>query len=202
MRKSEYKAHIDAFISGKWNFLNTCAKNIMKGKKLSPDDLLGELAIYLYGAYERLAPYIQNDTVDYKDITAFSLSWMKLQAQFTTTPFSRTYTPKARGEEMPDLACEAQPESVEDEYIKDLRSIYTDDQVEKIMKIHDIYPTLSETHKILFRAYFLENLSYDKIRMKYDFFRTDKNGKRIYYKSKKSIYNLMMELKEEINKRL
>jgi len=41
--------------------------------------------------------------------------------------------------------------------------------------------------------------SYDKIVKKYTFFR-EKDGKRIKYKSKKSIYNLMKDLKEKINK--
>lgn len=100
--------------------------------------------------------------------------------------------------EVPD-APSAEPE---DEYIQDLRRIYNDDQVNNILKIHDIYPNLSKVHKILFQAYFIEGLSYDKIKDKYDFFRTDKNGKTVHYKSKKSIYNLMNELKEEIKRQL
>jgi hypothetical protein len=89
----------------------------------------------------------------------------------------------------------------DDEYINDLRTIYTDEQINKILKIHDIYPELSKINKILFDAYFLKGLSYDKIKDQYTFFRT-KNGKKVYYKSKKSIYNLMIELKNEIKSKL
>jgi len=85
--------------------------------------------------------------------------------------------------------------------MRDLRNVYTEEQVEKIMKVHDIYPTLSNVNRILFDAYFMENLSYDKIKEKYTFFRT-KDGKKIFYKSKKSIYNLMLELKNEIKRKL
>jgi hypothetical protein len=89
----------------------------------------------------------------------------------------------------------------EDEYIKDLRTTYTDSQVENILKIHDIYPTLTKSQQILFDAYFLENLSYEKIKNKYTFYET-KNGKKVYYRSRTSISKLMTGLKDEIRKKL
>jgi hypothetical protein len=90
----------------------------------------------------------------------------------------------------------------EDEYIKDLRYVYNDIQIKKILQIHDIYPSLSKVNKMLFDAYFMEGLSYDKIKDKYTFFRTDKNGNKIYYKTRYSVYQLMIKLKEEINNKL
>lgn len=197
MSGRDWKKHIDIFIGKNWKFIEECANNIMKGKKNNAGDLLGELCLFLYEQQDKVVPYCANDN----SLKAFCLSWMKLQAQYASTPFNRKYTPNAQAEEMPDVP--ATDETVpEDEYIQDLRRVYTDEQVDKILKIHDIYPGLSKVHKILFQAYFIEGLSYDKIKDRYDFYRTDKNGKKIHYKSKKSIYNLMKELKDEIKKNL
>jgi hypothetical protein len=202
MKKSEWKTHIDKFINSKYDFIRTCAKNIMKGKKLNYDDLVSELVLFIYDNQERLLPYLSNDPNTYNDLTAFSISWMKLQAKYSTTPFSKKYNNMATEWEMPEIATEVSADLDEADYIKDLKTIYTDDQVENILKIHEIYPTLSKSQQILFKAYFLEDLSYDKIKEKYHFFRKDKNGKVVYYKSKKSIYNLMLELKNEIKGKL
>jgi hypothetical protein len=126
---------------------------------------------------------------------------MKLQAQHKTTPFNRKYkTNNNESIDIPDTEAEG-VDITEEEYIRDLRTHYTDEQIGKIMKIHDIYPTLDNVNRLLFDAYFIEDLSYDKIREKYTFFRT-KGGKKVYYKSKKSIYNLMLGLKSEIWKKL
>ncbi len=193
----DWKKHIDCFIERNWKFLYECSRNIMKGKKNDPGDLMGELCLFLYEQKEKVVPYCEDNS----SLQAFCVSWLKLQATYASTPFNRKHTPKAGDTEMPELpdAPSAEPE---DEYIQDLRRIYNDDQVNNILKIHDIYPNLSKVHKILFQAYFIEGLSYDKIKDKYDFFRTDKNGKTVHYKSKKSIYNLMNELKEEIKRQL
>lgn len=204
MKKNEYKAHIDKFVSTKYDFIRTCGKNIMKGKKLNYEDLVSELLIFLYDNKEKLEPYVTNDPINYNDLTAFSISWMKLQAEYATTPFSKKYSNRSTDWEMPEIAGEdlSDTNTLEEDYVKDLRTIYTDEQVHNILKIHDIYPNLTKSQQILFKAYFLEDLSYDKIKEKYHFYRTDKNGKIKYYKSKKSIYNLMLELKNEIKGRL
>ena len=197
MSNRDWKKFIDDFLVENWKFLNTCAKNIMKGKNNNAGDLVGELVLFLYEQRDKVLPYCHEGN----SMRAFCISWLKLQAQYASTPFNRKHTPRAGGEEMPELADHSDFEA-EDPYIEDLRRVYTDGQVDNILKIHEIYPGLSKVHKILFQAYFIEGLSYDKIKEKYDFFRTDKNGKKIHYKSKKSIYNLMNELKEEIKKRL
>jgi len=200
MTKREYKQIIDTFITNRYEYLFDCATNILKGKREDPGDLVAELTIYLYDNQEKLDPYI-----GIKMLEGFSVSWLKLQAQYDNTTFMRKYKKMARGEEIStnikSNELVGDDETPEDEYIKDLRRIYTDEQVENILKIHDIYPDLSKAHQILFRAYFLEGLSYDKIKDRYTFFE-NKNGKRVYYKSKVSIFNLMTELKNEIKRKL
>lgn len=199
MTKSQYKKTIDTFISGRYEYLLECATNILKGKTCDPGDLVSELIIYLYDNQEKLDPYIS-----IKMLEGFSVSWLKLQAQYDNTTFMRKYKRNRNAEGAEDIRDESEQtgeETLEEEYIKDLRRVYTEEQVENIMKIHDIYPTLTTPQQILFRAYFIEGLSYDKIKDKYTFFE-NKNGKKIYYKSKVSIFNLMTELKEEIRKKL
>lgn len=196
MSKREYKKIIDTFISNRYDFLSECSRNITKNKKTDGGDLLAELVIFLYENQEKIEPYL-----DIKMLEGFSVSWMRLQSQHKTTPFNRKYMNNNNEEvDIPDTI-ENSPEICDEDYVKDLKTIYTDHQVEKIMKIWDIYPTLSKVNRILFDAYFMENMSYDKIKDNYTFFRT-KNDKKIYYKSKKSIYNLMNELKNEIKKKL
>lgn len=199
MTKSEYKKTIDDFLTTRYEYIIECATNILKGKREEPGDLVAELVIYLYNNKEKLDPYIS-----IKMLEGFSISWLKLQAQYNNTTFMRKYRKNNNSEgaeqRMIDNA-EVINDITEDEYIQDLRRVYTDDQVENILKIHDIYPNLKKPQQILFDAYFLEGLSYDKIREKYTFFE-NKKGKRVFYKSKVSIFNLMKDLKNEIKKNL
>lgn len=197
MTKKEYKKIIDDFLVINYTYIHSCAGNILKSRQMFADDLVGELIIFLYNHQKKLEDYIE-----IKMLQAFCVSWMTLQCKYTTTPFSRKFLNRDETtEEIPDVYSDEYIPTTEDDYIKDLRRVYTDKQVVNILKIHDIYPTLSPVHKILFDAYFIEGLSYDKIKDKYTFFRT-KNGKKVYYKSKKSIYNLMKELKDEIKNKL
>jgi len=198
MMTAQWKTRVDRFITIKYGYLLECATNITRRMKTDEGDLMAELVLFLYDNEDKLEPYNHDD----KSLTAFSVSWLKLQATYDSTPFNRKYKCKSNEGEGPEPVDTTPTAIPEDEYITDLRRVYTDEQVENILKIHDIYPKLTSVQQTLFKAYFLENLSYDKIKDRYDFFRVDANGKRKFYKSKKSIYNLMNELKEEIKKRL
>jgi len=201
MKKAEYKKSIDDFLVDQWDFLLKCAKNCLKGKKTNYNDLVSELVIYLYDNQDKIEPYFEDRRNN--AVLAFSISWLKLQSTYNNTTFMRKHQMKSNEGEIPEVREMAEtPELEGDEYIRDLKRIYTDEQVERIMKIQDTYPQLSKVNQLLFKAYFIEDLSYDKIKQKYNFFRTDEKGKKIFYKSKKSIYNLMVQLKEEIKKNL
>lgn len=196
MSRREYKKIIDKFLNDRYTFLSDCSRNITKNKKTDSGDLLSELILFLYDNQVKIEPYL-----DIKMLEGFSVSWMRLQSQYKTTPFNRKYMNDNSEEyDIPDVL-ETTPDLNEDEYVRDLKNIYTDNQIECIMKVWEIYPTLSKVNRILFDAYFMENMSYDKIKDTFTFFR-EKNGKKVYYKSKKSIYNLMIELKNEIKGKL
>lgn len=198
MTNKEYKKTIDLFLSTRYDFLCECAKNITFKMKTDPNELVSELAIFLYSNKEKLDPYM-----DGKMLEGFSVSWLKIQGRHKTSPFNRKclYQNDKNTDQIPEQEAPEQPNENEDPYITDLRNVYSDDQIEKILKIHDIYPNLHPSHQILFKAYFMEDLTYDKIKDKYTFFKVI-NGKKINYKSKYSIHKMMLDLKQEIKKKL
>ena len=198
MNNKQYKKTIDTFLEARYDFLCDCATNITFKMKTDPHELVSELAIFLYANKEKLEPYM-----DGKMLEGFSVSWLKIQGRHKSSPFNRKclYQNDKMTDQIPDLETSEQTHETEDEYITDLRRIYTDEQIENILKIHDIYPTLHASHQILFKAYFIEDLTYDKIKDKYTFYKIV-NGKRINYKSKFSIHKMMMDLKKEIKKKL
>jgi hypothetical protein len=192
-----YNDIINTFVNENFKFLLECATNILKSKKTDPGDLVAELTIYLHDHQSKIEPYLDIDM-----LLGFSVSWMNNQARWATTNFNRKYQINIEFDEsvLNDIV-DTSIDSLEDDDIKDLRTIYTDEQVEKILKVKSIVPTLSRTNQIIYNAYFNEGLSYDKIKDRYTFFK--RNGKKIiYYKSKVSIFNLMTELKKEIRKKL
>lgn len=205
MTKGEYKKIIDKFLEEKYRYLMDCASNIMKKKPHSSaaGDLVGELVIFLYDNQPKLQAYI-----DIEMLLGFSVSWLKIQSQYKTTPFARKYDPMPDKISIEDILEKPSDEPIIeiddldiDAYVKDLKTIYTDEQIANILKIHDIYPTLSAIGKIVFDAYFMEGLSMDKIRQKYSFFR-EKNGKKVFYKGRQSIFYMLRDLKEEIKGKL
>lgn len=198
MTNKEYKKMVDTFLQIKYEFLCECARNITFKMKTDPTELVSELAIFLYENKEKLEPYMEG-----KMLEGFSVSWLKIQGRYKTSPFNRKclYQNDKMTDQIPDIESIEQSTETEDPYITDLRNVYTDEQIENILKIHEIYPGLHPSHQILFKAYFIEDLTYDKIKDKYTFFKMV-NGKRINYKSKYSIHKMMMDLKNEIKKKL
>ena len=198
MTQKQYKQTVDEFLTNRYDFLLECAKNITFKMKTDPCELVSELAIFLYANKEKLDPYM-----DGKMLEGFSVSWLKIQGRHKTSPFNRKclYQNDKMTDQIPEQEDQIQSTETEDPYIQDLRNIYTDDQINNILKIHDIFPTLHPSHQILFKAYFLEDLTYDRIKDKYTFYKII-NGKKINYKSKYSIHKMMMGLKEEIKKKL
>jgi hypothetical protein len=196
-----YKKIIDEFIVKKYDYLIECSTNVLKGKN-NPHDLVSELVLFFYDNQEKLELFISQDSyLNYSDtqmLEGFSVSWLRIQGGYKTSTFNRKWKRNDNSINIPEIAEEPTYDE-ENEYIKDLRRVYTEDQITNILKIHDIYPTLTKVEQMLFNAYFLEGLSYEKIKNKYNFYRT-KNGKKVFYKSKKSIYNLMNELKITIKR--
>lgn len=190
-----WKQTVDNFINVEWCSLNTISKSITKWNYDS-GDLLSELVIYLYDNEDKLLYYYNNNLMK-----GFCVTWMKTQIQHKTSTFRRKYV-KNGGEYLENHPMDLPNNDFEkDDWEKDMSNIFTDEQIEMVKKIYECYPLLTEAQKVLFKAHFIEGLSYDSIRKKYTFFR-EKDGKKVYYKSKKSIYNLMMTLKEKIKENL
>lgn len=194
----DYKEIINSFISKRYEYLIECSTNILRyNTNLTPEDLVSELVIHLLENETKVKEYIEINKLE-----AFSVSWLNIQGRYATSTINRKYNNNAY--EIDDYMIETlvgDDDKViyENDYIKELSKQFTDLQIQKILLVESIIPKLTKTEQILFEAYFLENLSYDKIVKKYTFFR-EKDGKRVKYKSKKSIYNLMKDLRIKIIK--
>lgn len=198
----EYGLIIDNYISKRYDYLVQCAGNILrKNNKTSVTkfDLVSELTIFLLENREKVDKYIKINQLE-----GFCVSWMNTQGKYETSQVNIKFNKGNWGEldevmsnelGTPDINIELSEVS---EYEKDLHNILEPSEIEKIMKIDAIVDKLTQSELILFKAYFIENLSYDKIVKKYTFFR-EKDGKTIKYKCKKSVFNMMRDLKEKIN---
>jgi len=198
-----YRTEIDKLLSTRYNYLITCAKNVLKKNRkssLTAPDIVSELAIYLYSNKEKVEEYILRDKLE-----AFAVRWIDIQTRYATSQLNIKYDSTKFNEldevaerTLQEISVKDDPEDIDkNEYELDLKNILSEEQIVKIMKIDGIINELTTSELILFKAYFIEDLSYDKIVKKYTFYR-EKDGKRIKYKSKKSIYNMMNELKNKI----
>jgi hypothetical protein len=196
--KINYKQICNEFITRRYKYLLECATNIIKIQgDLEPADLVAELVIYLNDNKEKVLLYIEMNKLE-----AFAVSWMSIQGRYKTSPINVKYTTKA--DTMDDLLTISLPSPIaldyeiyQSDYENDLKDIYTDEQIKNIMSVSNILDKLSKVEGILFQAYFVDNLSYDKICKKYTFYE-NKNGKRVTYKSKTSISVMMNNLKDKI----
>jgi hypothetical protein len=198
----EYKKTIDNYINERYEYLYKCANNILLNNKraIEAGDLVSELVIHLYENENKIQQYINMNKLE-----GFCITYMNLNGKYESSTLNKKY--KLQFVELDNIMANKLSSVDEydlidvDEYEKELNKYFTQYQIEKILKIDSILNQLTIPEKILFDAYFVKNLSYDKICKSYTFF-IEKNGKRVKYKSKKSIYNMMNDLKEKINKLL
>ena len=197
----DYYKIINDFIEERYDYLLSCCVNILKyNENIEPQELLSELTIHLYTEEEKIREYIELNKLE-----AFCVSWLNIQGKYKTSPVNRKYY-KSNTYQLDDYTQDTiefndeklEDELYDDEYYRNLSRHFTEEQISKIKLVDDIIPELTKSEQILFEAYFIQNLSYDKICQRYTFYR-EKDGKKITYKSKKSIYNLMMGLREKIN---
>ena len=188
------KSFIDNFITLRHDFLLGVSKNITKSNDKA-EDLLHDLFIYLYENLHKIT-YIKDEA----SLLAFSVSWIKLQVKWKKTDYKKMYL--FVFDELPTNIENREDFSTilhsEDPYVKELRRSFTEEQADKLIQIWKFLPRLSKVNQILFQAYFIDGLSYDKIKDNYSFFKDKEGGGRQFYRSKKSIYNLMKELKNEL----
>lgn len=194
-----YKQLINDFIQDRYEHLTKYATTILfQNNLIEPSDLISELYLYLNDNKDKVDGYIKINRLE-----AFAVSWMNIQGKYRTSQVNTKFG--NRFEELDEVTYHNLLEDSDiiyemdkDEYEIDLMTTFTHKQIEKIMKVDGIMHKLSKIEKILFKAYFVENLSYDKIAKQYTFYR-EKDGKKIKYKSKKSVYTLMKGLKEKIH---
>lgn len=194
----DYKKTIDEYITNRYKFLLECSKNILLTNKtpITPGDLVSELVLYLYSNEDKIQTYI-----NFGKLEGFCITYLNLNGKYLTSTLNKKYrlqfdeldlikTNKLYNTENYDLIDK-------NDYERELNEFFTQEQINKILSVNSIIDKLSVAEQILFDAYFIKNLSYDKITKKYTFYK-EKNDKKIEYKSKKSIYNMMINLKNKI----
>jgi hypothetical protein len=194
-----YKQTINDFINSRYEHLTKYATTILfQNNLITPTDLISELYIYLTENKEKVDAYIKINRLE-----GFAVSWMNIQGKYRTSQVNTKFG--NRFEELDEATFHKIQEDYDmiyemdkDEYEIDLMSTFTHKQIENIMRVDGVMHQLNKIEKILFKAYFVENLSYDKIAQQYTFYR-EKDGKKIKYKSKKSVYTLMKGLKNKIH---
>jgi hypothetical protein len=194
-----YKQLINDFIQDRYEYLTKYATTILyQNNLIEPSDLISELYLYLNENKDKVDGYIKINRLE-----AFAISWMNIQGKYRTSQVNTKFG--NRFEELDEVTFHNLLEDSDiiyemdkNEYEIDLMTTFSQKQIEKIMRVDSIMHKLTKIEKILFKAYFVENLSYDKIAKQYTFSR-EKDGKRIKYKSKKSVYTLMKGLKEKIH---
>lgn len=194
----DYKKTIDEYITNRYKFLIECSTNILLNNKtpIKAGDLVSELVLYLYDNEEKITTYI-----NFGKLEGFCITYLNLNGKYLTSTLNKKY--RLQFDEL-DLVKSNKLSNTEnydlidmDDYERDLSNHFTNEQIKKILSVNSIFDKLTTAEQILFDAYFIKNLSYDKITKRYTFYK-EKNNKKIEYKSKKSIYNMMLNLKNKI----
>ena len=149
---------LDQFIKERYEYLRECAINICKKKDTNlAEDLLSELILFLYTKPDKIKKYMNGQ----KDLEAFSVKWMNSQITWYNSPFNNKFKKPITHE---DINEGYEMNITDDDVIKDLSSIYTTEQINKIMTAYDLYDTFTPAEQLLFRLYFIEGLSLDAIK--------------------------------------
>lgn len=161
-----YKTKIDSFIKTDIKYLRECAKHCLQKTKMDPDDLVGELLIYLYSNEVKLSAHTS--------LQGFSVQWIRNESRWTVGKFNKKYA-LSKGENLDlllykDLDLEHKQNEIHltdhidyNDYYKDLLNVYPEQQVNRIVKIHSILSLLNEEEQMLYEAYFTEGMTYKDI---------------------------------------
>ena len=150
-------------------------------------ELISLLCIYLNKKWHKIEHLPQNEK------EAFINQWLKNNSRWTNSDFNKL---NKCYDEL-DLASPDKPQDdfleIKGEYINqelkhfiiDLKENYNEEQVEKILKIREIYLKLDLHEKVLYDLYFTNMLSMRKIAKKIDI-------------PVNSVYNMITDLKKKI----
>lgn len=177
---------MDEYINKRYSFLRKCANNITKKRRAcANDDLLSELILYVYTNPTKIEKYISDELVFEK----FCIKWMNSQFNWSNSPFNNKYRESIEYIDITNSSYEDES----DEIYKDLSSIYTDKQIDKIMFVYNFYDTLNPAEQLLFRLYFIERKSLEKIKNEVSF---TKNKMR--YNNRTIVFLQIKKIKQKI----
>ena len=183
---------IDNYITRKYQHLFKCALVKSKNKEKSID-LISELYVYLTNPKNEnlLLKYMDNEV----DFEKFCVRWIQNQIKWNNSPFNNKFRITATDLVLDDNKFIVEPEFFDvSEFEQDLATIYSEEQIEKILFTYKIYNSiLNDSEKVLFELYFIQRMSLQKIKDSIKI----KNNKK-FYNNRTIIYYKIKEIKEKI----
>lgn len=186
------KEIIDNYFKRRYKFLISVAHNVNGPAGAIPyelhKDLVDDLYLYLLDKPEQIQKYI--DDKGEKSLEAFCVRWIKNQS-YWISDFKKKHnllnktTPYILEED--DRIIEEH--HFVDDYYKDLLNIHSEEQIDKMMRIKDIYNELEQYEKNLFDLYITQDMTYEQICV-------------IVGISKGTVHNLIKQLRIKIQKLL
>jgi len=185
-----FNEFVSEFIKVNYNELRSVAEKNCNGTGFNTDDLLAELALYMYSNQEKIEDVLKNRQNKTRPLVRWCNTWMYNQLQYPPSKYGSNFTGKFsnifRGEASEEMVGSCKEVDYEKIDIQDL----TFDEQEKIVFIRSFLCKLNPFERKLYRMHFEDDLSHYKISTH---FKND--GKKV---SPSSIYLLIRELRQKI----
>lgn len=185
------KKIIDDYFKENYKFLLSVAHNVNGPAGAIPyelhKELITELYVYLLDKPDKIEPYIIDKGE--KGLEAFCVRWIKNQS-YWISDFKKKYGL------IKNKFVEYDPEEDDriieehyfyEDYYKDLLTIHSEDQVEKLMYSKAAYDKLEQYEKNLFDLYITQDMTYEQISI-------------IVGISKGTVHNLIKQLRNKLKK--
>lgn len=175
------------WITNNWLFLQKWSR-IWCDNSDDADELIGLFTIYLNDNWLKFSTIPDGD-----ERIKFTQTWMKNNVRWSNSLFNKQKRVNNLGQEweqkdsyddMIEVRCETDRGDIRD-WLLDLTRNYSDTQVEKLVRLREIYLTLTTAEKVLWDLHFTNGLSLRKIGHKLNL-------------SHMSIFTMLRDLKQKI----
>lgn len=178
------------WITNNWNFLQKWSR-IWCNNNDDADELLGLFTIYLNENWEKFQSIPDGD-----ERIKWTQTWLRNNVNWTNSEFNKQrrvnslkeeWEQEAPYDDLIEVRCETDRDDIRD-WLVDLNRNYSDTQVEKLVRLREIYLTLTTAEKVLWDLHFTNGLSLRKIGIKLNL-------------SHMAIFTMLRDLKQKIRLR-
>lgn len=186
------KSIIDNYFTERYKFLKSVVVNVNRSKNIPEDlytDLVNELYIFIIKNIDKIEPIV--DKSGKSGLEGFCVMWLKNQS-YWISDFKKLN--EIHKQFKIQYLSELDNRVIEDEYFLteeqlDLIRFFSDDRVNKLIKIKKIVSELEQYEKNLFELYFTQQMTMDEI-------------SQMVGISKGSVFNLLHEMYKKIRIKL